>query len=84
MVVKVGMRFTIKGVTVEIVETIPYELPSGAKALLVGYRLHDLDYHSPVAHIWFRPEELTNEKVREKFEALVDFYKSLKVRGVVR
>ena len=84
MVVRVGMRFTIKGVTVEIVETALWELPTGSHAILVGYVIHDGDYHSQVAHVWFRPEEQTTEKVREKFEAIVDFYKKMKVRGVIR
>jgi len=83
MVVREGMRITVSHVTVEIVEVIPYQTPSGGKHFLVAYRIHDHGYVSPVAHFWISETESSTEKLKDKLAEIVDYYKQLKTRGVL-
>lgn len=68
--VKVGDTFTIKGVTLEIREVLPYTTFSGIKQFMIGYVLKDRGYISPVAHFWFN----VNDDIRPIVEQVVDYY----------
>ncbi len=72
-----GQRFNIKGVTVEIIEVMPYRRPRG-KAYLVAYRIIDYDMVTPVAHFWIEDTETDEEKIREKLTEVVNHYKAVK------
>jgi len=76
--VKIGDKFFEQGITVEIVEVIEYTRFSGRKMLLIGYRIKDGDYRSPVAHFWMDAFEDITEKIKE----IVDYY--LNIRKVLR
>jgi hypothetical protein len=72
--VKVGDTFTIKGVTVEIREVLPYTSFWNLKQLMVGYVIKDRGYISPTAHFWMN----ANDDIRPQIERIVDYYMQVK------
>jgi len=65
-------------IKVQIVEVLPYRTPTRRRALLIGYRIVDGKFESPVAHFWM----YEGENIRKKIEDVVNYY--LQVRNIVR
>lgn len=75
--VRVGETFEEKGVKLRIVEVAPYYTYRKYKCYLIGYRIIDGKYTSPVAHFWMRDGEDIRKKVREVIDFYLDIKKSM-------
>lgn len=76
--VREGETYESGGVTVRIVEVIPYTTFSGRRELMIAYRIEDGRFISPVAHFWMRE----GEDPRPYIERIVAQYK--RVRDMFR
>jgi len=72
--VMVGEKHKHGAITIEIVEVIPYKNYAGKKEMMVGYKIKDGDYVSPVAHFWMGEGQDVSKKIRE----IVEYYKTIK------
>ena len=73
-----GERYTHDGIVVEIVEVVEYKTFGGRRCYLIGYKIRDGNYESPVAHFWCD----VNANIAEEIKKVVEFYKQ--VRDVIR
>jgi len=62
--VVVGEEHKLEGITIKIVEVIPYRSFSGRKEYLIGYTIKDRDFTTPTAHLWMSESENIVEKLR--------------------
>ena len=72
--VRAGEILEEGGVKVRIVEVAPYYNYRKRKHYLIGYRIIDGNYTSPVAHFWMAE----GEDIRKKIQEVVNFYKDIK------
>ncbi len=72
--VRAGEVYNVDGIKVRIVEVAPYYTYRKQRCFLIGYRIVDGNYTSPIAHFWMRETEDIRKKIRE----VVDFYKDIK------
>lgn len=69
--VREGEIHKIDNVIFKIVEVIPIRDLTGNEEYLIGYRIIDSGFVSPIAHFWIRK----NEDIREKIRQIVEYYK---------
>ena len=66
---RTGERIEHKGVIFEVVEVLPYKIPTPSGTFheyyLIGYRIIDGNFRSPVAHFYMRRDEDFMEKVQK-------------------
>ncbi|KPV62497.1 MAG: hypothetical protein AOA66_1314 [Candidatus Bathyarchaeota archaeon BA2] len=72
--VMVGEEHVHEGITVKVVEVIPYRDFRNQKNLMIGYMIIDGDFTSPVAHIWM----LETEDIAEKLRSVAGYYLTIK------
>ena len=72
--VRVGEVFEEGGIKLRVVEVAPYYTYRKRKCYLIGYRIIDGNYQSPVAHFWMREGEDIRKHVRD----VINFYKDIK------
>ena len=72
--VRANETYEVEGITVRIMEVIPYTTFSGRKELLISYRIEDGRFTSPIAHFWMRE----GEDPRPYIERIVSQYKAVK------
>jgi len=73
-VVRAGETHEHRGITIKIVEVIPYQDFSKRKCFMVGYQLIDGKWTSPIAH-WWQGER---EDPRPIIERIVENYLTVK------
>jgi len=71
-------RVQVENITVQVVEVIPYRDVGGKTNLLVGYKIIDKDFVSPVAHIWGSETDNWNLKLKQAGEHYLDIAKRMK------
>jgi len=71
--VRTGETYKEGKIVFKIVEVIPTVNVDGSKELLIGYRIIDGGYVSPIAHFWMKE----NEDIRDKIREIVEFYKEV-------
>jgi len=76
--VRAGEEHEVEGIRIQIVEVLPYRTFRGRRMLMIGYRIIDGDFISPVAHLWIGE----GEDIRPKLKELARHYLSL--RGTLR
>jgi len=72
--VRVGETYEEQGIKIKIVEVAPYRTYRKKRNLLIGYKIIDGQYQSPVAHFWMAE----GEDIRKKIEEIVNYYKDIK------
>ncbi|MBA7556113.1 hypothetical protein ES705_48811 [subsurface metagenome] len=68
---RVGQELEEKGITLKIMEIVPYFSPTGKRMLLVGYRIIDGKFTSTLAHFFMK----ANADIRPEVEKVINFYK---------
>jgi len=76
--VKAGQTFDLGGIVIEIVEVIPTQDILGKKQYIIGYRIREKDFVSPVGH-WFVSED---DDIKRWIKETVEFY--IRVRDMLR
>ena len=72
--VRAGETYKIDDVKVHIVEVLSYKKMSGRKELMIGYKIEDGDFVSPVAHFWMDEYD----DIRRHLRRVVNYYKEVK------
>ncbi|RLG33798.1 hypothetical protein DRN97_04215 [Methanosarcinales archaeon] len=72
--VRAGETYELENIKVRIVEVISYMGYKRRRHLLIGYRIIDGSYQSPIAHFWMRE----TEDIRRKIEEIVKYYLDIK------
>jgi len=72
--VRAGETYDVKGVRIRIMEVIPYRTYIGRRELMIGYRIEERGFRSPLAHIWMRE----GDDIRPHLEEVVTLYKEIR------
>ncbi len=72
--VRAGELFDVGDIKIEIVEVIPYKDIRGRDHYLIGYRIIDGKFISPVGHFWFEQ----GEDIRKHLRNIAKTYKEVK------